>query len=102
MRIRTIAATLLTTALLGAAIAAPAQAGPAHKPLGNKSLAAVLTSDGNRFDKNAGTTTSSPRPCWPCSRAKPNSPVGVLADGNVPLTAFIPNDCAFQVAGQAT
>ena len=29
--------------------------------------------------------------------AKPNSPVKVLTDGTVPLTAFIPNDRAFQV-----
>ena len=27
--------------------------------------------------------------------AKPNSPVAVLADGNVPLTAFLPTDRAF-------
>jgi uncharacterized surface protein with fasciclin (FAS1) repeats len=27
--------------------------------------------------------------------AKPNSPVAVLADGSVPLTAFLPNDNAF-------
>ena len=29
--------------------------------------------------------------------AKPKSPVGLLTDGTVPLTAFIPNDRAFQV-----
>ncbi len=29
--------------------------------------------------------------------AKPTSPVGVLADGSTPVTAFIPNDRAFQV-----
>jgi len=29
--------------------------------------------------------------------AKPSSPVAVLADGTVPLTAFLPNDRAFQV-----
>ena len=29
--------------------------------------------------------------------AKPTSPVGLLTDGTVPLTAFIPNDRAFQV-----
>ena len=29
--------------------------------------------------------------------AKPESPVGLLTDGTVPLTAFIPNDRAFQV-----
>lgn len=28
---------------------------------------------------------------------KPASPVGVLADGSTPVTAFIPNDRAFQV-----
>jgi hypothetical protein len=28
--------------------------------------------------------------------AKPNSPVAVLADGNVPLTAFLPTDGAFR------
>ena len=28
--------------------------------------------------------------------AKPDSPVGVLTDGTVPLTAFIPNDASFR------
>jgi uncharacterized surface protein with fasciclin (FAS1) repeats len=96
MRIRTIAATLLTTALLGAAIAAPAQAGPAHKPLGNKSLAAVLTSDGNRFDKNAWDYDIVTEAVLAVLAAKPASPVGVLADGKVKLTAFVPNDWSFR------
>jgi hypothetical protein len=51
MRIRSIAASLATTALLGGVIVVPATAAlaessPAQNALGNRSLAKVLTSDG--------------------------------------------------------
>ncbi|MCI1262438.1 MAG: fasciclin domain-containing protein [Tetrasphaera jenkinsii] len=80
------------------AVASPASAADTTQRLGNRSLAAVLTSDGNRFDNNwndydivteavlaviAGDTNH-------------NSPVRLLADGSVPLTAFIPSDLAFR------
>jgi hypothetical protein len=96
MRIRSIAATLLTTALLGAAATAPAQAAPAEKPLGNKSLAKVLTSDGNRFDKNARDYDIVTEAVLAVLAAKPDSPVGLLTKGWKPATAFVPNDWSFR------
>ena len=108
MRIRSTAATLATASLLGAAAVAPATAamaesGPAHKPLGNKSLAKVLTSDGNRFDKNWNDYDIVTEAALAVIAAKPASPVTVLTKGRVPLTAFIPNDWSFrQLAKELT
>jgi Fasciclin domain len=105
MRIhRTIASTVATAALLsGAALApAPAQAAPAAK-LGNKSLATVLTSDGNRFDRRAGDYDIVTEAVLAVLAAKPDSAVSVLTKGRVPLTAFIPNDRSFrQLAKEIT
>lgn len=70
----------------------PAQAAP----LGNRSLAAVLTSDGNRFDRNAQDFDIATEAILAVLAAKPDSPVGVLADGRTPLTAFVPTDLAFK------
>ena len=97
MRIRTVAATLLTTALLGAAAVAPSQAAPANTGLGTKSLAEVLTSDGNQFDKNSRDYDIVTEAVLAVLGAKPDSPVGLLADGDVALTAFIPNDASFRI-----
>ena len=97
MRIRTIAATLATTALLGAAAAAPSQAAPARTGLGTTSLAEVLTSDGNQFDRNARDYDIVTEAVLAVLGAKPDSPVGLLADGDVALTAFIPNDASFRI-----
>ena len=84
----------LVAALLGTAVAAaPAQA---QGGLGERSLAAVLTSDGNRFDRNWYDYDIVTEAVLAVLAAKPNSPVKVLTDGSVPLTAFIPNDRAFQ------
>jgi hypothetical protein len=101
MRIRSIAATLATAALLGAAAMAPATAAtagssPAHKPLGNRSLAKVLTSDGNKFDKNWNDYDIVTEAALAVIAAKPDSPVTVLTKGKVPVTAFIPNDWSFR------
>ncbi len=103
MRIRTIASTLLTTAVLTAAAATPtaAQAAPAPAPakakLGNTSLAEVLTSDGNKFDRRSRDYDILTEAVLAVLAAKPDSPVGVLADGSVKLTAFIPNDASFRI-----
>lgn len=99
MRIRSIATTVATAALLtGAALApAPAQAAPAAKSgKGTTSLAEVLTSDGNRFDRRNGDYDIVTEAVLAVLAAKPDSAVGVLADGNVALTAFIPNDISFK------
>ncbi|WP_197710099.1 fasciclin domain-containing protein [Micropruina glycogenica] len=65
--------------------------------LGDRSLAAVLTSDGNRFDRNWYDYDIVTEAVLAVLAAKPDSPVKLLTDGSVPLTAFIPNDRAFQV-----
>lgn len=73
--------------------AAPAQAAE----LGDRSLAAVLTADGNQFDRNWYDYDIVTEAVLAVLEAKPNSAVKVLTDGSVALTAFIPNDRAFQV-----
>jgi hypothetical protein len=87
-----------------AAVAAPA-ASPAAAPTtasvppttGTRSLAAVLTADGNRFDRNWYDYDIVTEAVLAVLAAKPSSPVGLLTKGDVALTAFIPNDRAFQV-----
>ena len=76
-------------------VAAPA--GATTSGTGERSLAAVLTADGNTFDRNWDDYDIVTEAVLAVLAAKPGSPVGVLADGSVPLTAFIPNDRAFQV-----
>jgi len=79
-----------------AAVAAPA-ATASGTATGTRSLSAVLTSDGNRFDRNWYDYDIVTEAVLAVLAAKPTSPVGLLTDGTVPLTAFIPNDRAFQV-----
>ena len=98
MRTSTIkrAAALGAAALIGATalVAAPA----ANAANGNNSLASVLgVGDKAGFD-SVGTdydvvTTAAEA----VLAAKPDSAVGLLADGKVALTAFIPNDRAFEI-----
>jgi uncharacterized surface protein with fasciclin (FAS1) repeats len=98
MKLRTAAAALAATALLAAGTAAPATATSAQegKKLGNRSLAAVLTSDGNKFDKNPFDYDIVTEAVLAVLAAKPGSAVGVLADGTTRVTAFIPNDWSFK------
>lgn len=70
----------------------PAQA----KPLGTRSLATVLTSDGNTFDRNPQDFDITTQAVLAVLDAKPDSPVAVLADGRTALTAFVPTDLAFK------
>jgi uncharacterized surface protein with fasciclin (FAS1) repeats len=70
----------------------PAQA----KALGTRSLAAVLTSDNNTFDRNPQDFDITTEAVLAVLDAKPGSPVAVLADGSTPLTAFVPTDRAFK------
>lgn len=92
-----IAVATSVTASMGVSMGVAAPAGAGNAPLGTRSLAAVLTSDGNRFDTNWYDYDIVTEAVLAVLAAKPNSPVKVLTDGNVPLTAFIPNDRAFQV-----
>jgi len=65
------------------------------QPLGTNSLAAVLTAKSS-FDKNAKNFDILTAAVLAVLKAKPISAVKVLTDGNVALTAFIPNDGAFK------
>ena len=76
--------------------AAPAAAHGTTKPLGTKSLAAVLTADKSGFDRNGRDYDILTAAVLAVLKAKPSSPVGVLTDGRTALTAFLPNDRAFQ------
>ncbi|MEV6636747.1 fasciclin domain-containing protein [Actinoplanes sp. NPDC051470] len=95
--IRAAAVAAATTVVSALALApAPAQAHGHPKPLGTRSLAAVLTADKSGFDRNGGDYDILTAAVPAVLKAKPSSPVGVLTDGKVALTAFIPNDRAFQ------
>ena len=63
---------------------------------GEKSLAAVLTSDRNQFDHNWHDYDIVTEAVLAVLKDNPNSAVKVLADGSTALTAFVPNDRAFQ------
>ncbi|SCG75584.1 fasciclin domain-containing protein [Micromonospora coxensis] len=89
-----LAAGTLATALATAAMAVPAQAGT--KQPGTRSLAAVLTRDTGGFDHNARDFDVLTAAVLAVLEAKPDSPVKVLTDGTVALTAFVPTDAAFR------
>ncbi|WP_181310027.1 fasciclin domain-containing protein [Nocardioides campestrisoli] len=71
----------------------PAEAAQAPK---EKSLVSVLTADNNKFDKNSKDFDILTEAALAVVGAKPDSPVGLLADGSVRLTAFAPTDQAFR------
>ena len=89
---------ILTAAALAAGIglATCASASAATEEQGTRSLADVLLSDGNRFDNNWYDYDIVTEAALAVLAAKPNSPVSVLTKGDVALTAFLPNDRAFQ------
>jgi uncharacterized surface protein with fasciclin (FAS1) repeats len=78
------------------ALAAGAMAPAAQAADGTKSLAAVLTASTPKFDKNWNDYDIVTAAVLAVLEAKPNSAVGVLAKGDVALTAFIPSDKAFR------
>jgi uncharacterized surface protein with fasciclin (FAS1) repeats len=94
MRLRNAVAVVSTLALGAGAVLATAPAATAAQ--GNRSLAKVLTSDGNRFDKKAGDFDIATEAVLAVVKAKPGSPVAVLADGKTRVTAFVPTDRAFK------
>lgn len=92
----------LTAVLLGSGLAltstiatAPATAAPSEK-VGTTSLAAVLGDDGQRLDRNWNDFDIVEAAVYAVLAAKPGSPVGLLADGDTRLTAFVPTDRAFR------
>ncbi|HTY73335.1 MAG TPA: fasciclin domain-containing protein [Actinomycetes bacterium] len=89
-RLAGVVAVLAAAASIGVA-AAPAQA----STLGNRPLAALLPAT-DKFDNNPNDFDIVTHAVYAVLAAKPNSPVGVLANGNVKLTAFLPNDYAFE------
>ena len=91
------AAAVATAAIVASALsAAPVAAHGKTKPLGTRSLAAVLTADKSGFDRNSYDYDILTAAVLAVLKAKPSSPVKVLADGKTAVTAFIPNDRAFQ------
>lgn len=88
---------LAAAALAATSAIAAAPSASAATPTGTRSLATVLAADGHSFDRNWYDFDIVDAAVAAVLQAKPKSPVGVLADGTVPLTAFLPNDRAFQV-----
>lgn len=68
----------------------------ANTILGTAPLASVLTAEAQAFDKDAKDYDIVTAAVLAVIQAKPSSAVTALADGNVALTAFIPNDSAFR------
>jgi len=103
MRLRKKVTALVTAAGLmagGALMAVPAAGADEAPPpeLGTNSLASVLTANGGgTFDSDPYDFDILTQAVLAVLQAKPDSPVKDLADGNKALTAFIPNDRAFQV-----
>jgi uncharacterized surface protein with fasciclin (FAS1) repeats len=84
-------------ALVAASVAVPATAAQAHgKALGTRSLVSVLTAGKVGFDRNPQDFDILTAAVQAVLAAKPSSAVGVLADGTVALTAFLPTDRAFE------
>lgn len=89
---KTLSALFLTAAIgIGALVSAPAVSAAD----GTNSLAAVLTAK-DSFDKNRKNYDILTAAVLAVLKERPDSAVSVLADGNVALTAFIPNDGAFK------
>jgi uncharacterized surface protein with fasciclin (FAS1) repeats len=91
---RRVPALLAASALaLGTMSAAPAANA---KAAGEDSLAGLLTSDGNQFDKDKNDFDILTEAALAIVAAKPESPVGLVADGTQRLTVFAPTDEAFR------
>jgi hypothetical protein len=93
-RLATAGAALLLSGTLAATTVAPAQADSVQ---GTRSLAEVLAKDGSGFDHNWYDYDIVDKAVAAVLAAKPNSAVGVLADGKTSLTAFLPDDRAFRL-----
>jgi uncharacterized surface protein with fasciclin (FAS1) repeats len=102
MQIRHRAAALVATAGLAVGALAAAPSAGASNPsaakaaTGTTPIAAVLTSDGNKFDKNWGDFDIVTEAALAVLAAKPKSKVGVITKGGTAITVFAPTDRAFQ------
>lgn len=92
-RLAAVGVAALLSGTLAATAVAPAQADTS----GTRSLAKVLAKDGSGFDRNWRDYDIVDNAVNAVLTAKPGSAVGVLADGEIALTAFLPNDRAFQI-----
>ena len=97
MKLRRLGVIATTLGLAAIAAAPAATADTTSAPLGTKSLASVLLADGNQWDTNWYDYDIVTEAVLAVLGAKPNSPVKVLTDGTVPVTAFLPTDRAVQV-----
>jgi uncharacterized surface protein with fasciclin (FAS1) repeats len=97
-----LAAVAAATGLVAAPLAFSAPAAQAAP--GTTSLAEVLLADTDSgvpsFDKNGGDFDILTAAVLAVLDADPTSPVSVLTDGEVTLTAFIPTDAAFERTGK--
>ncbi len=95
MRTSRVTSALLAAALVGGSALAttPAQA---KAKAGTTPLTEVLASDGNRYDRNWDDFDITEKAVRAVLKADPDSLVGVLADGDTALTAFVPTDRAFR------
>ncbi len=80
----------------GVGLATPADASVRHDRAGNRSLAQVLAKDGTKLDRNWQDFDILEAAVVAVVTAKPTSPVALLTDGSVRLTAFLPTDQAFR------
>lgn len=94
---------LITAAAIAGALVAPAAmagadtGGERTQGLGSRSLASALTAHGNgKFDRNWNDYDIVTQAVLAVLKAKPNSPVKALTQGDVRLTAFIPDDRSFR------
>src|SRR5688572_25723457 len=94
---RRVPAILAASALALGAVQATAPAASAAKAPGEDSLAALLTSDGDTFDKNKSDFDIVTEAALAIVDAKPKSPVALIADGSTRLTVFAPTDEAFRL-----
>jgi uncharacterized surface protein with fasciclin (FAS1) repeats len=100
---RTLVAVAAGTALAATALAGAVPAGAAPQPAaaaaarGTTPLATVLAPYANSWNRNWNDYNIVTHAVFAVLAAKPKSAVGVLAKGKVALTAFVPNDRAFQI-----
>jgi uncharacterized surface protein with fasciclin (FAS1) repeats len=80
----------------GVGLVAPAGGATPQERAGTRSLAKVLAKDGTRLDHNWQDFDILEQAVLAVVAAKPTSPVALLTDGTVRLTAFAPTDEAFR------
>lgn len=95
MSVRSLTAVSALTLALTAV--APMATASAQVAPGEESIAALLTSDGNKFDGNAKDFDIVTEAALAVVAAKPDTPVALLADGTKRATVFAPTDQAFRL-----